>query len=92
MFLEGGEEMSRLAQKDHKNCSDYDSTQALIFWTWGTVSLSVRDILCARGFGPPQNLVLKETEPRPLMNERGLFTAASLNMELIRCCTGHLIQ
>lgn len=31
MFLEGGEGMSRLAQKGHKNSAGYDSTQALIF-------------------------------------------------------------
>lgn len=30
MFLEGGE-MSKLAQKAHKNSAGYDSTQALIF-------------------------------------------------------------
>lgn len=68
MFLEGGE-MSKLAQKAHKNSAGYDSTQALIFWTCGSVPLSLRDVLCARGSGPPQKLIFQETEPRPLMRE-----------------------
>lgn len=54
---EGGEKVLRLVQKGHKNSTGYHSTQVVIFWKSGSVSLFLRYVLHDRGL----NLVYQKT-------------------------------
>lgn len=84
MFLEGGE-MSRLAQKGHKNSAGINFLNM-----WKCITVPQRSPMCQRLWATSE--VDFPGNRAKTINERALFTVAGHYMELIRSCTGHLGQ